>query len=228
MQYRNRAFTLIELLVVIAILAILIAMLLPVLGRARETARRTVCRNGQRQFYMALVFLADDNDAQLMSGDRNIPNEHLRDISTANYNRLVEIAGNAEAYSCPNDRWYEHVPGWHVGQDYLGGHTTPFPGAFGNWTSPQTFMDDPSLPVIADHTESYLSNVAGNNYCISIRHTRSGPLWRGYSSSRLYPADLGCEGTNVTLMDGSSHWRRVDVLEEYNSSDTSDNYHLFW
>src|SRR5579859_1920012 len=61
----DAGFTLIELLVVIAIIAILAAMLLPALARAKESGRAIACNNQLRQLCMAAQIYAGDNNDTL-------------------------------------------------------------------------------------------------------------------------------------------------------------------
>jgi prepilin-type processing-associated H-X9-DG protein len=65
------AFTLVELLVVIGVVSILIAMLLPTLAKARESANRTACLSNLRQVHIAFAQYAMDFDDQVPLGHRS-------------------------------------------------------------------------------------------------------------------------------------------------------------
>ncbi len=64
----SKGFTLIELLVVIACIAVLIAILVPVIRAARERAQRAVCLGNLRQLTQAWILYADDHDGKIVYG----------------------------------------------------------------------------------------------------------------------------------------------------------------
>jgi prepilin-type N-terminal cleavage/methylation domain-containing protein/prepilin-type processing-associated H-X9-DG protein len=65
----RRGFTLIELLVVIAIIAILMAILMPALNRAREQGKRASCLSNLKQLQLGWIAYAGDNDDKIVNGE---------------------------------------------------------------------------------------------------------------------------------------------------------------
>ena len=64
------AFTLIELLVVIAVIALLLAILMPALNKARDLAQGTVCKGNLKNYTLAMLMYLGDNDNKFNDPDK--------------------------------------------------------------------------------------------------------------------------------------------------------------
>jgi prepilin-type N-terminal cleavage/methylation domain-containing protein len=121
-QHRH-GFTLIELLVVVAIIAVLAAMLLPALRRAKAQAKRAVCASNLRQVGIIMAAYASDNDGQYPQttlGAGAWWTSKGAGLDSPSFRALKAYCAGGSVFYCPTS-WYNAKSCWaDTGETLLG------------------------------------------------------------------------------------------------------------
>lgn len=189
MNPTTRAFTLIELLTVIAIIGILAAIVIPVVGRVRESARDAQCKSNLRQYGVAVALYVTDNKQTYPSGDNPLLTQELAPY--LNPNKPGSNAGSP-LDECPSRTIFNPNPA-EIDRSY-GGH----PGLFVDANAKTRVR----AGVVARPAETILLMDACQR-TNGKSHMRMGKLVGNVSENPAKADDLLPDSLNVDV-DGSS------------------------
>jgi prepilin-type N-terminal cleavage/methylation domain-containing protein/prepilin-type processing-associated H-X9-DG protein len=244
----RRAFTLVELLVVVGIVAVLVALLLPSLAKAREQTRRTHCASNLRQVSLGTMLLAHNNKGRfrlahpgLREGDADRTSyagltldseDHIKWLSLHLYERYRREAGmELRILTCPNRAEdfileFEDPPMIRTGYYLMAGHwDSKFLAVEGRrLRSPMRTSESPRLILAADVIEQgTIFGTAG------IRQSSAPHGVRGMvgGDPSIPPEKLGSQGGNIAYLDGSVVWVPQTQLKRYTARQAGDIFG-FW
>lgn len=223
-----RGFTLIELLVVIAIIAILSAILLPVLAKAKEKANRAACASNLRQWGLALTMYLDDNKifplAKIPNGTPGAPAGYNEDDPSWNALIAFHAAGQGDSV------WYNTLPNYAGGQPLW---QIASSGGSANFSSAKKIFDCPTANalhsdfasnpdhIVFNYGMNYKGNTGltgvgyGTNFMATMILHPSAFVF--LSDVRAHASEMPFFGSNPANEVGCSHCWAAQISSRHNS-----------
>ncbi len=211
---RMSAFTLIELLVVIAVIALLMAILMPALQRAREQGKAVYCSNNLKNIHLAFLMYAEDNDGKTHSS----PNQGLWYKIASGSDGLVKThemidkndslaywgvayypyCKQEKTFICPSSRYMDDLGDYDHSEFFWDG-TYGLNGFLSGRKQNRKVLTAPRAGeriLVLDHIEHFLEN-NGDMLHVRTDDRINLPQWRqetttlSYNTAEHYPDPLG-------------------------------------